>query len=82
MNVYTRVSKAESYRRYADELRAIADGLRSALRSAETRRTLLQVADDFEQMAQAAESIMRSTSVVKGEARSHPMSDAVGPRSD
>lgn len=65
MNGYTHVSKAESYRRYADELRAIADGLRSA----DTRRILLGVADDFYQMANAAENIARSKGVLKGEAR-------------
>ena len=66
MNVYTHVSKAELYRRYADELKAIAE----ALRSADTRQVLLGVADDFYRMADAAENIGRSKSLAKGEA--HP----------
>jgi hypothetical protein len=78
MSVYTHVSKAESYRRYADELRAIAE----ALKSAETRGILLGVADDFYQMANAAESVSRSKRALHEEARSSQISEAVGPRSD
>jgi hypothetical protein len=81
MNVYTHVSKAESYRRYADELRAIAD----ALRSAETRRVLYGVADDFYRMASAAESVKsvnRSKRALQEDARASQMSEAAGPRSD
>jgi hypothetical protein len=78
MNVYTHVSKAESYRRYADELRAIAD----ALRSAETRRVLYGVADDFYRMASAAESVNRSKRALQEDVRASQMSEAAGPRSD
>jgi hypothetical protein len=68
MSVYIQVSKAESYRRYADELRAIAE----ALKSVETRQVLLGVANDFYQMATAAEDTARAKSAPHGEARPIP----------
>ena len=49
MGAYKQISKAEYYRQYADELRAIADRLRSD----GTRRILQNVADDFHRMANA-----------------------------
>jgi len=52
MGAPKQISKAEYYRRYADDLRAIADRLRSD----GNRRILQRVADDFHRMANADEA--------------------------
>jgi hypothetical protein len=55
------ISKGESYRLYAEELRAIACGMRVG----ECRRKLMTVAGDFDQMAGAADAIDRSKELLK-----------------
>jgi hypothetical protein len=79
MSIYTRVTKAEFYRRYADELSAIAEGLRSS----DNRQILLRVADDFYRMANNAESIALSRKLLSTEARVPLTKEShLGPRSD
>ena len=88
MGAPSQISKADYYRRYADELRAIAD----CLRHESHRLTLQRVADDFDRMAimheaSATRSLLeqRRHGVVTGrdrESYAGARFESVGPKAD
>jgi len=55
------LSRAEGYRNYSEELRAIA----TSVNEGRYRQTLLDVADSFERMATAVEAVDRSRDLLR-----------------
>jgi len=69
------LTKAEYYRRYAAELRAVAEGS-----AAKDNETLMRVADSLEQMAHAAEGIAHPKSCSRSYRRTNSLDEAISER--
>jgi len=61
MHAPDKMQKSQAYRDYAEELRVIADHMELE----ESRRSLLRIADEFEQIATANDLITRSREAPK-----------------